>query len=192
LRSDATEAVPAQLALAAVTVAGGASGSGEGELPPLTEEEATEEEVEWLPWVSEEAAESSVLTQTLSLRFLGFLAGGGLQEEAAADDLPSACARETPCWSSSMVSASRAASRLSESRSMSRSRSVSLCNTLLVSPVLPLGEALREPLPAPGNLDMAPDAEVVDEHVGDVSADVSEPLCAPLREDAFFTPYEER
>lgn len=158
-------------------VAGGPSSSGEGEWPPLTDDDATEEEVELLPWVSEEAAESSALTVTFILRFLAFLGGAGLEEDEAAEDLLSACARETPCWSSSMVSASRAASRLSES-----------CSSPHLSPVLPFGEALREPLPAPGNFDMVPDAGAKDEHEGDVSADVSEPLCAPLRDDAFFTP----
>jgi hypothetical protein len=34
---------------------------------------------------------------------------------------------------------------------------------------------------------MAPDG-ADDEHVGDVSVDVSEPLCALLRDEEFFTP----
>lgn len=75
------------------------------------------------------------------------------------------CVRETPCWSNSIVSASRAASRLRESRSSELSATERV----------------------PGNLDMTPDG-ADDEHVGDVSVDVSEPLCALLRDEEFFTP----
>jgi hypothetical protein len=95
-----------------------------------------------------------------------FLAGGGLEHEEAEEELLLLnCVRETPCWSNSIVSASRAASRLRESRS----------------------SELSAAEPVPGKLDMAPDG-ADDEHMGDVSVDVSEQLCALLRDEEFFTP----
>lgn len=65
----------------------GASDSGEGDSRPLPDDDATEEDVDWQPCVSEEY-ESSALTCTLSFRafFFAFLAGGGLEHEEAEEE----------------------------------------------------------------------------------------------------------